>query len=298
MEDNLELGTLELGPKYLCEALALVANENRSGGPSLSVHKGRYLDGFEHSRTNARRTSTWALAQHMRRCAWSVGPLDHRLLWSAAQRLESCVTTYRRCGHSACPRCNGRKARRYRQHLERQVGQLRGRRFGCVTLTMPTNDPIQGHKELTWAFGRLRRRVVWKRAFEGGEHHVQLEPSRIGTVRRWNLHTHALLLCRPATQIQESELRASWSRILYLRGRQGSLYLDRSPKVTGRTKGFSPVSFYISRRQYSGWVDDEPEVLARRIAFHQGRRLTSRFGCFFRTGARQKSVHGCSNARR
>jgi hypothetical protein len=299
MEDNLEFGAMELGSAFCEEAQSLVANENRprrggGSGCALSVHEGGLVD----SNTAAREMvgggrATLALAAKLRRAAWSVGPKEHRVLSVAATRLESCVAKNRRCCFGVCPRCNGRLARRYRSHLERDIRKLSGKRFACLTLTMPVDAPVKGHSSLTRSFAALRRRVCWKRSFEGGEQHVQLEPSQQGTTRGWNLHTHALLVVRHGGSSEEGALRAAWAELLGVKGAVGRLYLDRSPDLTQRGADFSPVSYYISRRAYSKWVDDDPQVLAARVRFHtSGLKLTTRFGCLFGNGSRQHSPKG------
>jgi hypothetical protein len=146
---------------------------------------------------------------------------------AAASKLEACATSGARrwgwrCGVAICPRCECRKAIRYRERLEDRLRRPYSI-FKLVTATVATDDPWRGQAILRAAFGDLIRRRAWTAAVAGGEAHLQVKASRPGSARAFNIHFHAVVELRPGGVLDTVRLNDQWSLLLARRGAVGSL---------------------------------------------------------------------------
>jgi len=151
---------------------------------------------------------------------------SHRLGRAAAQ-LERCAQASSerwgwRCGLAICPRCECRKAIRYRERLEARLRKPASI-FKHVTATVAADDLDRGVGVLRASFAEMKRRVAWKGAVAGGEAHLQVKASRPGSARAFNVHFHAVVELRPGSALDAGVLREVWSAILAKRAAVGNL---------------------------------------------------------------------------
>lgn len=147
----------------------------------------------------------------------------------AAARLSRCADasagrTGWRCGLPICPRCEYRKAVRYRERMEAQL-RVPGRTFKLLTATVAADDLQHGLRVLRAAFTDLKRRTVWKRAVAGGEAHLQFKPSRPGASAAFNVHFHAIVELRSDARLDAEALASTWVLLLARRGAVGHLHV-------------------------------------------------------------------------
>lgn len=147
-----------------------------------------------------------------------LSPYERAALLKAARAIERCSESMTgfRCGHALCPRCRARKAKRKtRPQLERRMRQLLpGKKLVHVTTTITVDDVSLGIRVLTQALSRLRRRAVWRKAFAGGESHIDVKRADAGGVRRWNVHAHSVVEVHVGAIIAEPALTALWQCLL------------------------------------------------------------------------------------
>lgn len=150
------------------------------------------------------------------------------------QRCSESVTGYR-CGHALCPRCRARKAKcKTRPKLERKMRQvLPVKRLVHVTTTVAVDDVGFGIAVLTHALSRLRRRVVWRKAFAGGESHIDVKRAAAGGVRRWNVHAHSVVEANSNATVDHHALAALWHQLLKHHGCAGQLHVVEVSKPWG-----------------------------------------------------------------
>jgi len=65
--------------------------------------------------------------------------------------------------------------------------------------------------------------VVWTAAVAGGEAHLQVKPSELGSVRAFNVHFHAVVELRPGRTLDGARLRDLWRLLLARQGAAGNL---------------------------------------------------------------------------
>ncbi|HYD40079.1 MAG TPA: hypothetical protein VEB43_04565 [Anaeromyxobacter sp.] len=150
---------------------------------------------------------------------------------AAAARLARCAQSSAvrlgwRCGLPICPRCECRKAIRYRERLERRLRKV-AVTFKHVTATVAADDLSSGVRILRRAFSELKRRSAWRRAVAGGEAHLQLKAAAPGGVRTFNVHFHAVVELRPDVPLDGDELSSIWTDLLGRRGAVGNLHVSR-----------------------------------------------------------------------
>jgi hypothetical protein len=127
----------------------------------------------------------------------------------AARRLFGCRREH--CGSVFCPRCSGRKARRYRERIEGHLTAAKGAQFSLVTLTVGCDVPVHGYDVLIACAGLLRRRQVWTEVVAGGQQHIEVKPTdRITSARPWNVHLHAIVEIVPKAKFNAEKIRAEW----------------------------------------------------------------------------------------
>jgi hypothetical protein len=212
-----------------------------------------------------------------------------RLLWRCAE------TDGWRCGSPVCPRCTCRKAKRYRERMERRL-RTPGT-YALVTLTLACGELRPGARALFRFVARLRRRALWCRNVEGGELHAQVKRSG-GDGQPWNVHVHALVRLRERERLDGRDLRAAWQTVLHAAGARGSAHVrtltkhwgvnldPRNPTV--RTFVSLPA-FYVTRRKPGHDLPAlPPAALDEFLRFIRGQRLVSSFGSW--RGARRSSV--------
>lgn len=154
-------------------------------------------------------------------------PERSRRFASLAEKLLLCARSSAehwgwRCGLAVCPRCECRKAIRYRERMEARLRKPETA-FAFVTATLATDDLHVGARVLTRAFAELKRRAAWTQAVAGGESHLHVKPSGRGTVRAFNLHVHAVVELKAHRSIDSTILQAHWVALLAKSGAVGSL---------------------------------------------------------------------------
>jgi hypothetical protein len=148
-----------------------------------------------------------------------------RRMARAASMLERCAEREGwRCGLVICPRCQRRAAVRYRRRLEARL-RSPGASFALLTATVAGDDLRLCERTLVRALSALRRRRAWQRAVVGGEQHLQAEPCRPGSARRWNVHVHAVLERRPGAGLAKTALADVWASLIAPSGLPGRLDL-------------------------------------------------------------------------
>ena len=137
--------------------------------------------------------------------------LSHPLAHHLADGLEACARRERgrRCDLPVCPRCEVRRAKRRRRHIEERLRELPPRtRLALVTVTANADTIERGHDELVRGLRQLRRRRVWA-PIVAGVGQIELVPSASG---RWHVHAHILAVLRRA--IDCCALRREWLGIV------------------------------------------------------------------------------------
>ena len=174
------------------------------------------------------KSSTLTLAIDLQaRAAADTDPARSRRLALAADLLERCARSCSehwgwRCGMAICPRCECRKAIRYRKRMEGRLHKS-ATTFKHITTTVAADDPQVGLQWLRKAFGELKRRVAWRTAIAGGESHLQVKASRPGSARACNVHFHTVVELRPGRKLGGERLRDLWRVILARYGAVGNL---------------------------------------------------------------------------
>lgn len=244
-------------------------------------------------------SKTAALARELilrERAAWVAGEVERAArLDRYARLLLACAQTDGwRCGLPICPRCECRKAKRYRTRMEARLRSPAT--FALVTLTLACDELKPGARMLLVLGAALRRRALWRRTVAGGELHLQVKPSE-GGVRRWNLHLHAVVQLRDGARLDGRDLRVLWEKLLGRTGTRGSadvrtltkhwaVYRDeRQPEAR---LFVSKTAFYVTSRKPGHQLPAlPPEALDEVLRFLRKQRRVSSFGSW--RNARQHS---------
>ena len=161
----------------------------------------------------------------------AVSPEEADRLKRLAAKIKKCGTCQadgkynNRCGLSVCPRCSGRKARKYRETLEDRMAVDKNVPSVLVTIGVGVDDLTRGIMIFRHCFAKLRRRKVWTDAVVWGEFHITPEPTRVGAIMRWNLHAHGIVETRPNVILDSVVLHALWQRMLGYHGLGGSIHV-------------------------------------------------------------------------
>jgi len=215
-------------------------------------------------------------------------------VWRLARRIRECALNEYgwRCDHPVCPRCSARKAKKYRERIERELRALRpGVRVYHLTLTRGDDTIVGGRKRLLKAFRLLRRRHSFGQVL-GGSFQVEVLPTNSGSMK-WNVHLHAVIFSS-SRHLPLADMRAAWLEIAGVDDVPGSLCLSlvqpfpRSDR--GSTKGFSPVAFYTTKRRRSELLAFSDLQLREFVASVPGRRWMFRFGSAHRGSCKQQRL--------
>lgn len=223
-------------------------------------------------------------------------PFD-RAVETIGLRMLDCALNERgfRCGHSLCPRCAARVAKKNRRRLEALVAALPSRAsFAFATFTAPHDSLIDGQDTIQRAFKDLRRRSCWQRAVLGGYGQIEVIPTLSGD-RHWLLHIHALVHLAPGLRADAKAINNSW------RDTVGFGRVDWRPVRRERTRGIgrdlSKVCFYVTKRKRAADYLGVSPVDLRELAARVGtRRWVLRFGTCYRFGRSLARRHPSESA--
>ncbi len=160
--------------------------------------------------------------------------------FAAARKLRACSAPKDeqgnnppRCGHAACPRCQRRKAKRYRKRLEVRFQTLDPTLARFITCTVATDDLGWGLRTLNTALLRLRRRRVWVDSIVGGEFFIEPHPAREMAGVDWNVHAHLIAQLCKLDALDVPLLKETWTELLSELGAAGKLFVKRVTSLWG-----------------------------------------------------------------
>jgi hypothetical protein len=189
-----------------------------------------------------------------------------------------------RCEKPFCPRCEARKAVRYRRRMEVHLRGV-GAEFALVTVTLAADDLREDYFLLKRSFTALRRSVAWSAVASGGEGHLHVKPSDPGGCRAFNLHFHAVVELVPGLRLDPVALGDRWRSLLADQGRVGSLDVQQPIRnhwavIAGEAMAprISKVAFYVSARKAKELRFLTADQLGAVLRFLPGQRRVVSFG--------------------